>query len=79
MVKAFDAVRVIGLLYKLTILNFPLYLVKLIYSHLFGQTFEEFFQSTTSTGCGMLAGVARGGIISPVPTSLHFSDMLTPS
>jgi len=70
MVKAFDAVQVNSLLYKLTILNFPLYLVKLIYSYLFSWTFEAFFQSSTSTVCGMRADVARGGIISPVPSSL---------
>lgn len=77
-VKAFDAVRVNSLLYKLTILNFPLYLVKLIYSYLFSRTFQTFFQSSTSTVCGMGAGVARGGIISHVPSSLHVSDMPTP-
>ena len=62
-VKAFDAVWVSSLLYKLTILNFPLYLVKLIYSYLFNQTFKVFFQSSTSTVCGMCAGVPWGGII----------------
>lgn len=72
-VKAFDAVRV----NKLTILNFPLYLVKLIYSYLFGWTFEASFQSATSSGCGMHAGLAWGRIIFPVSSSLYV-DMLIP-
>jgi hypothetical protein len=38
--KAFDTVWVDGLLYKLTILNFPSYLVKTISSYLKGRTFE---------------------------------------
>jgi hypothetical protein len=38
--KAFDTVWVDGLLYKLTILSFPSYLVKTISSYLKGRTFE---------------------------------------
>jgi hypothetical protein len=77
-VKAFDAVQVNSLLYMLTILNFPLYLVKLIYSYLFSRTFEAFFQSSRSTVCGMGAGMARGGIISHVSSSLYVSNMPMP-
>jgi hypothetical protein len=77
MVKAFDAVQVSGL-YKITILNFPLYLLKHIYSYLFSRTFKAFFQSSTSTVCGMHAGMAWGGIISTVPSSLYVNDMPMP-
>jgi hypothetical protein len=38
--KAFDTVWVKGLLYKLTVLNFPSYLVKTISSYLDCRTFQ---------------------------------------
>jgi hypothetical protein len=41
--KASDTVRVDCLLYKLTILNFPLYLVKTVSSYLNSRTFEASF------------------------------------
>jgi hypothetical protein len=72
--KAFDAVQV----NRLTILNFPVYLVKLVYSYLFRCTFEVSFQSATSSGCGMHAGMAWGGIIFSVPSSQYVSDILIP-
>jgi len=53
--KAFDTVWVEGPLYKLTILNFPSYLVKVISSYLNGRTFES---------RRMRAGVFQDGIIS---------------
>jgi hypothetical protein len=76
--KAFDTVRVNGL-FKLTALNFPSYLVKTIYSYLHNRTFEASFQTGTSTLGGMRAGVAQGGLISPVLFSLYVNDMPVPS
>jgi hypothetical protein len=64
--KAFDTVWVKGLLYKLTVLNFPSYLVKTISSYLDSRTFQTSFQSATSTCRGMRAGVVQGGLVSPV-------------
>jgi hypothetical protein len=64
--KAFDTVWVDGLVYKLTVLNFPSYLVTIITSYLSGRTFEASIQTATSSRRGMRAGVAQGGIISPV-------------
>ena len=77
-VKVFDAVWVSGLLYRLTVLNFPLYIVKLIYSYLFGWTFKASFQSATSTGCGMWTGMAWGGVIFLAPSSLYVNNMRMP-
>jgi hypothetical protein len=77
--QTFDTVWVDGLLYQLTILNFPSYLVKTISSYLNSRTFEASFQSTTSTIHCMRAGVAQGGIISPVLFSLYVNDMSSPS
>ena len=45
--KAFDTVWIIGLPYKLTLLNFPSYIVHAISSYLRGQTYEACFQIDT--------------------------------
>jgi hypothetical protein len=76
--KAFDTVWVKGLLYKLTSPNFPSYLVKTISSYLDRRMFQTSFQSATFT-CVMRAGVAQGGLVSPVLFSLHVNDIPTPS
>jgi hypothetical protein len=57
---AFDSVWIDGLLYKLTILNFPSYIVHTISSYLRDWTSEAFFQTATSSRRGMMAGVAKG-------------------
>jgi hypothetical protein len=77
--KAFDTVWVKGLLYKLTVLNFPFYLVKTIYSYLDCRTFQTSFQSATSKSHGTRASVAQGGLASPVLFSLYVNDIPTPS
>ena len=77
--KAFDTVWVDGLLYKLTILDFPSYLLKTISLYLNGRTFEASFQTATSTNHRMRAGVAQVGIISPILFSMYVNDMHSPS
>ena len=67
-----------GLLYKLTILNFASYLVQTISSYLRGRTFESSFQTPKSSRRTIRAGVAQGGLISPVLFSLYVNDMPTP-
>jgi hypothetical protein len=76
--KAFDTVGLKGFLYKLTVLNFPSYAVKIIRSYLHCRTFQTSFQSATYTSCVMRAGVAHGGFISPVLFSLNVNDIPTP-
>jgi hypothetical protein len=73
--KAFDTVWVDGLAYKLMALIFPSYLVKTIQSYLRSRTFGASFQASTSSHRGMRAGVAQGGLISPVLLSLYVNDM----
>ena len=73
--KAFDTVWFDGLLYTLTLLNFPFYIAHMISSYLRGRTFEVSFQTATSSRRGMRAGVAQGGLISPVLFSLYVNDM----
>ena len=67
-----------GVLYKLTILDFPSYLVKTISSYLKGRTFDASFRTATSTS-RMQAGVAQGGIVSPVLFGQYVNDMPSPS
>jgi hypothetical protein len=77
--KAFDTVWVKGLHYKLTILNFPSYLVKTLSSYLHSRTFQSSFYSATSTRRNMRVGVAQGGLVSTVLFSLYVNDMPVPS
>jgi hypothetical protein len=77
--KAFDTVWIDGLLYKLTLLNLPSYLVHTISSDLRGWTFKASFQKATSSRHVMRVGVAQGGLISPVLFNLYVNDMPTPS
>jgi hypothetical protein len=77
--KAFDTVWVKGLLYKLTVLNFPSYLVKTVSSYIDCRIFQTSFQLATSTHRVMRAGLAQGGLVSPVLFSLSVRDIPTPS
>jgi hypothetical protein len=77
--KAVDTVWVDGLLFTLTAQNFPSYLVQIISSCVHNRTFEAAFLSATSTRRCMRAGVAQGGVVSPVLFSLYVNDMSVPS
>ena len=77
--KSFVTVWIDGFFYKLTILNFPSYIVHTISSYLKGRTFEASFQTATSSRRCMRAGVTQGGLISPILFSLYVNDMLSPS
>jgi hypothetical protein len=72
--KAFDTFGIDGLLYKLTLLNFPSYIVHKISSYLRGRTFEASFQAATSSRQGIRAGVAKSGLIYPILFSLYVND-----
>jgi hypothetical protein len=76
-VKPLTLVWVKGLVYKLTILNFPSYLVKILSSY-HHRTFQT-SNSATSTRRTMRAGVAQNELVSPVLFSLYVNDMPTPS
>jgi hypothetical protein len=69
--KAFDTVWIEDLLYKLTFLNFPSYIVHTVSSYIRGRTFEASLRTATSSRRGMRAGVAQGGLISPALFSLY--------
>ena len=65
--KVLDTLWIDCLLYKLTLLNFPSYIVHIISSFLRGRTFDASCQTATSFRRGMRTGVAQGGLISPCP------------
>jgi hypothetical protein len=66
-------------LYKLTLLNFPSYIVHTIASYLRGRTFEPSFQTATSYIRGLWAVVGQSGLISTVLFSLYANNMPSPS
>jgi len=68
--KAFDTVWIDDIHDKLTLLNFPSYIVHTISSYFSDRTFEASFQTAMPSRRGMRAGVAQGGLISPVLFSL---------
>jgi hypothetical protein len=74
-VKAFDNVWIDGLLYKLTFLSFPSYIVHTTSSYLRGRTFQAPFQRATSFRRSIRAGVAQGGLISPVLFNLYVNEI----
>jgi hypothetical protein len=76
---AFNTVWIDRLLYKLTLLNFPSYIVQTISSYLRDRTFKSSFKTATSSRHGLCAGMAQGGLISPVLISLYVNDMPPPS
>jgi len=73
--KAFDTVWIDVLLYEITLLNIPSYIVHTISSYMRGRTFEASFQTAMSSRRGMRAEVAQGELISPVLFSLYVNDM----
>jgi hypothetical protein len=57
--KVFDTACVGGLLSKLTVLNFPSYLVQTISSYPHDRTFKTFLQTATSISIGTRDGAAQ--------------------
>jgi hypothetical protein len=77
--KAFNTVWIDGLLYKLTLLNFPSNTVHTMSAYHRDRTFDASSQTATSSLRIMRAGVTQGGLISPVLFSLYVNEMPTPS
>ena len=57
---AFGTVWVDSLVYELSVINFPSYIVRIIISHPCDRAFEASFQTATSSLHGMRGGVAQG-------------------
>jgi len=73
--KAFDTVWIDGLLYKLTLLNFPSYIAHTVSSYFKCRMFKASFQMATTSLRGMWAAFAQGGLISPLLFSLYVNNM----
>jgi len=73
--KDFNTVCIDGLLYKLTLLNFPSYILHTISSYLWGRWFETSFQTATTSRGVIRGGVTQSELISPVLLSLYVNDM----
>jgi hypothetical protein len=58
--KAFDTVWINGFIYKLTLLNFPSYIVHTVLLYLRSRKFEASFQTARSSSRAMRAEVAQG-------------------
>lgn len=73
--KAFDSVWHDGLVYKLHLYDYPLYLQKIIKSFLTNRSFFVKVESDHSTERYMPAGLPQGSILSPILYSIFTSDV----
>lgn len=73
--KAFDSVWHKGLLYKLSCLKFPLYLIKIIQSFISNRYFYVSIKNCKSNTFQILAGVPQGSVLSPTLYNIFTSDL----
>lgn len=73
--KAFDSVWHDGLIFKLTKMNLPTYLVRIINSFIRNRHFVVHVNGGTSRKVAIPAGLAQGTCISPILYALFVSDM----
>lgn len=73
--KAFDSVWHKGLLHKMFLLKFPLYLTKLIQSFLMNRSFYVSINNHASNTFRILAGVPQGSVLSPTLYNIYTSDL----
>lgn len=73
--KAFDSVWHKGLLHKMFILKFPLYLVKIVQSYLSKRSFYVSINDHSSKIFHILAGVPQGSALSPTLYNIFTCDL----
>lgn len=72
--KAFDRVWLDGLIYKLCMINTPLYIIKIISTMVRERTFKVAIQGKMSDVKSFEFGLAQGAVLSPVLYSVYTSD-----
>lgn len=75
--KAFDRVWHAGLIYKLSKLNFPYYIIKIIYSFIQSRKYFVKINSKTSVLKTVNWGVPQGSALSPTLYSIYVYDIPT--
>lgn len=73
--KALDSVWHKGLLHKMFLLKFPLYLTKMIQSFLTKRSFYVSINGQKSNSFRIMAGVPRGSVLSPTLYNIYTSDL----
>lgn len=72
--RAFDSVWHLGLIFKLNLFGFPLYISKIIISFLGSRSFQVLINSELSQVHNVPAGVPQGSCLSPTLYSIYCSD-----
>ena len=75
--KAFDRVWHAGLLYKLSLLDIPTNIIKIIQSFLEDRTFLTKIENSFSTTRHILAGVPQGSCLAPTLYLIYINDIPT--
>lgn len=73
--QAFDKVWIEGLLYKLSQINIPTYLLDTLKSFLQDRTFNVRINGESSISKSINAGIPQGSILGPTLFSIYISDM----
>ena len=73
--KAFDTVWHKGLIYKLRMYGFPMYIIKLIASYLKNRSLQTVVNGTKSEKQSIAAGVPQGSILGPVLFLYYLNDI----